>query len=189
MWLGYGEWDWSLPKGQVRCNLKLSLRLSNTVELEWGPFGGVMDWQPQQSRWRTIQEKRLQMWWEWAPFWDICLWKGGESEGNRWGRILLIFFFCFLMRKTKWRNNHWRHRREKGWDSPWGASCGKGYGAHVEELALSAGVHSSIVNLGQIRGNRDFEVFLMGPERNEIPKCQSDRLYNSPNQLRIVRLC
>lgn len=24
-----------------------------------------------------------------------------RREGNRWGGIVLIFFFCFLMRKTK----------------------------------------------------------------------------------------
>lgn len=34
-----------------------------------------------------------------------------------------------------------------------------------EKWPYLAGIHSSIVNLGQIRGNGDFEVFLMGPRK------------------------
>lgn len=175
MWLR----DWSQLKWHKRCSLKMSLGFSNMVELEWAPvFGGLVGQQSQQSRWRIVQEMRPQMWWKWAPFWEIWLCKGGGKEGNRWGWNFLIFFFVFS-EKTQSREVEVEDigERSDGILTSWDTSWGMGYGAHVEDLALGEGTYSCIVNPGQIMGRGwGSEVFLVDPWKNGSSRCQSDQL-------------
>ena len=162
MWLR----EWSQLKRHERCSLKTSLGFSNIVELEWAPvFGALVGQKPRQSRWRIVQDMRPQMWWKWAPFWEIWLCKGGGKEGNRWGWNWLIFFFVFS-EKTQCREVEVEHigERRDGILTSWDTSWGMGYGAHVDDLALGEGTYSCIVNPGQIMGRGwGSEVFLVDP--------------------------